>query len=74
MSYIVDQDSVSIYAMDEADRESLWYIFDNIGMINDSSPTTEIFDEELTAFIEGTQTAEQTARILQDRMTLMLEE
>ncbi len=67
--------SVPIYALTDEDREVLWYIFDNIGMIgNASSPTDEMFDEEIEAFLDGIRTAEQTAKMLQDRMTLMLEE
>ena len=67
--------NVPIYAMTDKDREDLWYIFNNMGMISGySTPAYEIFEEEIEAFLDGIQTAEQTAKILQDRMTLMLEE
>ena len=66
---------VNIYSMSERDREELWRIFDNIGLIYaGASAAEDIFYEEVEAFKDGLQTAEQTAKILQDRVTLMLEE
>ena len=50
-------------------------IFENIGIIGNAlSPADERSDEEIEAFLDGIQTAEQTAKMLQDRMTFMLEE
>lgn len=67
--------SVDIYALDDKDRDELWYILDNIGFVEDSfSPAYKIYMEEIISFMSKTQDAQQTADALQDRMTLMLEE
>lgn len=66
---------IPIYANTDKDNEELRYIFDNIGFVSDSmSPTYQIYMDEIISFMEGKQTAEQTAATLQDRMTLMIDE
>lgn len=66
---------IPIYAITDKDKEELWYIFDNIGFVEDSrSSTYQIYMDEIISFMEGKQTAEQTAATLQDRMTLMIDE
>jgi len=64
-----------IYAMTEEEATALWYVIDNTSLRTRRSETIEnIVMEDLQSFFSGSVTAEDTARILQSRISRYLAE
>ena len=62
-------------ALTDEEVDTVWDILDNIGIIiGSTTPMEEIFREEISGMLDGVQTPEQTAAVLQDRFSLMLME
>ena len=62
-------------ALTDEEVDTVWDILDNIGIIiGSTTPMEEIFWEEISGMLDGVQTPEQTAAVLQDRFSLMLME
>ena len=62
-------------ALTDEEVDTVWDILDNIEIIiGSTTPMEEIFWEEISGMLDGIQTPEQTAAILQDRFSLMLME
>ena len=61
--------------IDEADIETLRYMIDNAKyIINKKSAVMDIVDEEFYNFLEGSRSAQDTARIINQRVQIYLDE
>lgn len=72
---ITDKYIDSYKEIDEADIETLRYMIDNAKyIINKKSAVMDIVDEEFYNFLEGSRSAQDTARIINQRVQLYLDE
>jgi len=67
---------IDIFAMTEEEAAAVRDIIDNVSLTYQESDgiISSIFNEETSAFFNGTRTAEETARILQNRVQRVLDE
>lgn len=72
---ITDKYIDSYKEIDEADIETLKYMIDNAKyIINKKSAVMDIVDEEFYNFLEGSRSAQDTARIINQRVQIYLDE
>lgn len=68
-------ENINIYALTAEQRDALMELFENTSVINEpDQKLMEIIGEETAAFFEGSKTAEETAKIIQNRASIYVSE
>ncbi|NMD44714.1 MAG: hypothetical protein GYA88_04740, partial [Clostridiales bacterium] len=68
-------ETINIYALTTEQRDALMELFENTSMINEpDQKLMEIIGEETAAFFDGSKTAEETAKIIQNRVSIYVSE
>ncbi len=68
-------ETIELYALTEEQRDALIKVFDETTMLNEPDrKLMEIINEETAAFFSGSKTAEETAKIIQNRASIYVSE
>ncbi len=71
--YISEEEQVEIYALTAKQRDAIMELFDETTVINElDTKIMEIINEETAAFFWGNKTAEDTAKAIQNRVSIYL--
>lgn len=68
-------ETIELYALTAEQRDALMKVFDETTMLNEPDrKLMEIINEETAAFFSGSKTAEETAKIIQNRASIYVSE